>query len=61
MLFEIMGSDRVWGPVIASTFLFFCLAGPAALLIPLVAWLVIRQRRGERPRSVELPPPGGEP
>jgi hypothetical protein len=61
MLFEIMGSDRVWGPVIASTFLFFCLFGLAALLIPLVAWLVIRKRRGERPGSVELPPPGGEP
>jgi hypothetical protein len=47
--------------VIAATFLFFCLVGPAALLIPFVAWLVIRQRSGERRRSVELPPPGGEP
>jgi hypothetical protein len=61
MLFEIMGSDRVWGPVIASTFLFFCVVGPVALLIPLIAWLVMRQRSGDQRRSVELPPPGGEP
>ena len=47
------------GMVIGLTFLLFCLVGPVALQLPLIAWLVSRER-SRRPRSVELPPPGSE-
>lgn len=37
--------------VIGLTFLFFCLVGPLALLIPLIAWIVSKQRSRERTDS----------
>jgi hypothetical protein len=42
------------GFVVGMTFLFFCLVGPLALLIPVIAWLVIKNRK-------ETPPPVGPP
>ena len=45
-------ADPRMGAVIGMTFLFFCLVGPLALLIPLIAWLWMRRNR-------QVPPAAG--